>query len=387
MVSSAPPPRSSRDADARSNGRKEEAPVIDDVFVIDPTVHNYNLHPSNVQPNRWAEGLRDMLYKFHSEWQPPDVQVPRELYFQDWSNELFVRTLFLESDTDLGGTQNLRLDSWFKDGLVSLEKNIELARSWPDRFVVYLGLDPFQGIEACLEDLERQKELIPSAIGLKMYPDRVDPLGRWRADDPEAAFPLFEKAKSLGLRTIAFHKAVPNGPLPLDPYRVTDIDGAAIAFPDLNFEIVHSGMAFIEETALAIGRFPNVYANLEITSLFALVAPGMFDELMAAFLFWGGPEKIIYSTGAIQYHPQRILEAVWNYDISAPMLERYGLDPLTRDHKALILGGNYARIVGIDIAERRRRIQDDEFATALRDTGGLFAPYSHWHELAAVTSA
>ena len=38
----------------------------------------------------------------------------------------------------------------------------------------------------------------------------------------------------------------------------------AIHFPDLNFEIVHSGLAFVEETAHAIARSHNVYANLEI---------------------------------------------------------------------------------------------------------------------------
>lgn len=354
--------------------------IDDDVFVIDATVHNYNVHDSNVQDNRWARGLREMLYQFHHKWQPADVQVPYETYCQDWPVELFVKTMFLESQTDLGGTQNLRLDSWFLDGLVSLEKNVELMRRWPQRFVCYLGLDPFLGPKACIEDLERQKELIPSAIGLKMYPDRVDPMGRWRADDREAAFPLFEKAAELGLRTVAFHKAVPNGPLPLDPYSVTDIDGAAIAFPNLSFEIVHSGMAFLEETALAIGRFPNVYANLEITSLFSIVAPGMFDQVMATLLFWGGPEKIIYSTGAMQYHAEPILQAVWNYEISDAMRERFNLEPLTRVDKKNILGGNYARIVGLDVPQRGASIAADEFSAQVRDNGGLFPPYAHWKE-------
>jgi predicted TIM-barrel fold metal-dependent hydrolase len=360
--------------------------VIDDVFVIDATVHNYNVHDDNIQANRWARDLREMLYQFHSKWQPSDVQVPYETYCDDWSCELFVETMFLESQTDVGGTQNLRLDSWFHDGLVSFEKNVELMERWPQRFVSYVGLDPFLGPEACIEDLERQCEQLPGAVGLKMYPDRVDPMDRWRADDPELAFPLFEKAQELGLRTVAFHKAVPNGPLPLDPYSVVDIDGAAIAFPDLSFEIVHSGMAFLDETALAIGRFPNVYANFEITSLFALVAPGMFDEIMAKLLFWGGPEKLIYSTGAMQYHPQRILEAVWNYQLSDDMRARYTLPELTRADKELFLGKNYARIVGLDIDERKAAIVDDEFATRVRDNGGLFGPYEHWKKSADVAA-
>jgi uncharacterized protein len=361
--------------------------MIDDVFVIDATVHNYNVHDSNVQDNRWARGLRDMLYKFHSKWQPAEIQVPFEAYCQDWSCDLFVNTMFLESQTDLGGTQNLRLDSWFRDGLVSFEKNVELMERWPQRFVSYVGLDPFLGPEACLEDLHRQCEQLPGAVGLKMYPDRVDPMDRWRADDPERAFPLFERAQQLGLRTVAFHKAVPNGPLPLDPYSVVDVDGAAIAFPDLNFEIVHSGLAFLDETAMAISRFPNVYANFEITSLFSLCAPGVFDEIMGALLFWGGPEKLIYSTGAMQYHPQRILQACWDYQLSDAMRAKYDLPEFSNEDKALFLGGNYARIIGLDIEQRKAGIANDEFSSKVRDNGGLFAPYEHWKNDASVLAA
>ena len=31
--------------------------MIDDVFVIDATVHNYNVHDDNIQANRWANPL------------------------------------------------------------------------------------------------------------------------------------------------------------------------------------------------------------------------------------------------------------------------------------------------------------------------------------------
>ena len=38
-------------------------------------------------------------------------------------------------------------------------------------------------------------------------------------------------------------------------------------FPDLTFEIVHGGMAFNEETAWLLGRFPNVWVNLETLNI------------------------------------------------------------------------------------------------------------------------
>src|SRR3546814_8517206 len=46
----------------------------------------------------------------------------------------------------------------------------------------------------------------------------------WHMDDPEVAFPLFERAQALGIKVIAIHKAVPLGPVPMEHYRVDDID-------------------------------------------------------------------------------------------------------------------------------------------------------------------
>lgn len=356
--------------------------MIDDVFVINPTVHAYNLRDDNLRPDPVVRTFRESLWGLHSAWNPPDLQVPRDVYFSDWPIEVLADTLFIETDVDLAGNQNLRLDSWFHDGLCSREKNVEAVSRWPDRFVAYVGVDPTAGLEVCLRDLRDQKEELPGAIGLKLYPDQIDPLRSWRMDDPSLAYPLFEAAQELGVRTVAVHKAVPNGPVPLGPYRVDDVDGAAIHFPELSFEIVHSGLAFVDETSQAIARFPNVYANLEITSLLMHRAPGLFEEVLATFLFWGGPQKIIYSDGSLFCHSQALLEKFWALQLSDSLLEKYGVEQLSKDDKALILGGNYARVAAIDIEAAQAAIVDDGFAK-LRRQHGRAAPYSHWLQAAS----
>ena len=141
-----------------------------------------------------------------------------------------------------------------------------------------MGVNPIEGLELCLADLELQMAELPNATGLKLYPDQVQPLRSWRMDDPKLAYPLFERAQQLGIKTVAIYKAIPNGPVPMNPYRVDDVDGAAIHFPDLSFEIIHSGLAFVDETCHALARFPNVYANLEITSLLMFHGPGLFND-------------------------------------------------------------------------------------------------------------
>ncbi len=355
--------------------------MIEGAFIINPVAHAYNLSDANLQPNPYGRGLRDLLTKLHLAWNPPELQVPAEVYMSDWPMEALARTLFLETDIDMAGNMYLRLDSWFKDGLCSRAKNVESAARWPDRFVNYLGVSPTRGLNVCLSDLVDQKEELPSAIGLKLYPDEVEPFRSWRMDDPDLAYPLFERAQELGIKTIAIHKAVPNGPVPINPYRVDDIDGAAIHFPDLNFEIIHAGLAFAEETAHAIARFPNVYANLEITSLLMHHGPGFFQEIMGLFLFWGGPEKIIYSDGTMFCHSQPLLEKFWNLEFSDQVLEKYGLDQITKTDKALILGGNYARIIGLDVEQAKAKIADDKFAQATKKNG-LEKPYSNWIKMA-----
>jgi hypothetical protein len=349
------------------------------MFVIDATVHSYNLDPSNVQPNRYAQLLADALLDVFLKRSSEEALLPQELYELDWSAEAETEVLFLESQTDIGGHHVLCLYSWFKDGLVSLEKNIELARRWPDRFVFYVGVDPTKGL-ACLDDLRRQKEMLPSALGLKMYHDQVEPYATFRADDRDVAYPLFELAQELGIKAVAMHKALPIVGLPSDPYKIDDMCHAALDFPDLNFELIHAGLAYLDETAHAIARSPNVYVNLEITSTYACSVPGLFDEIMSNLLFWGGPEKIIYSSGAMEFHPQPILEKMAVYQPSAEMERKFGSLELTDTDRQNIMGGNFARMMGLDMADMKARIASDEFAQRLDAQGGLASPFSFWRD-------
>jgi predicted TIM-barrel fold metal-dependent hydrolase len=351
--------------------------MIEGAFIINPIAHAYNLTDANLQPNPYGRGLRDLLVNLHLVWNPPHLRVPAEVYMSDWPVEAVARTLFLETDVDMAANMYLRLDSWFKDGLCSRAKNVEAATRWPERYLTYVGVSPTQGLDVCLKDLEEQMAELPNSIGLKLYPDEVEPFRSWRMDDPKLAYPLFERAQKLGIKTVAIHKAIPNGPVPMNPYRVDDVDGAAIHFPELNFEIVHAGLAFVDETAHAIARFHNVYANLEITSLLMHHGPGMFDEILAQFLFWGGPEKIIYSDGTLFCHTQPLLEKFWNLSFSDELMQKYNLKQLTKTDKALILGGNYGRIIGLDVEKAKARMANDGFARERQQTG-IQKPFSNW---------
>jgi predicted TIM-barrel fold metal-dependent hydrolase len=199
-------------------------------------------------------------------------------------------------------------------------------------------------------------------------------------DDPEIAFPFFERAQQLGLKAVAIHKAVPLGPVPVEHYRVDDIDRAAMAFPGLNFEVVHGGMAFLEESAWQLGRFANVYVNLEITTSLIGRRPGTFERALATLLSVGGEaavERILWGTGAIAFHPQPLLELfVREFEFSPELVEE-GIPQMTLARKRMILGENYARMVGIDLDRRLAATEGDDFAQRRGDE--LPAPFSTTH--------
>ena len=355
--------------------------MLDDIFVINHVAHTFNLSPPNVQPNKPAQALADGLSHAPDAFAMHGLPVsPREGRRTDWSIDLLAETIFLETDTDVAVHHTLPVYSWFKDGLAPHSKTIEALTNYPNRFLGYVAVDPvFLGVDKALEELDRQLDMSPPGIiGLKLYPAQVEPVRSWRMDDPEIAFPLFERARARGLKTVAVHKAVPFPGVPLNPYRCDDVDGAAVAFPDLNFIIVHAGMTFVEETAYVIGFYPNVYADLESTSWLAGTNPRVFENVMAQFVHWGGPKKIIYGDGgSLMCHSQRLLEAVLAFQFSDATCDQFGIEKLTRDDKALILGGNCARVCNLDISDLQGQIGNDSFEQTRSETG-IQEPYSNW---------
>jgi len=187
-------------------------------------------------------------------------------------------------------------------------------------------------------------------------------LHSYRLDDPEFAFPILERIEQLGGKIVATHKAVPQGQVPSEPFAPWDVSGAASAFPGLTFEIVHGGLAFLEETAWQIQRFPNVAVNLETSSSFLLArSPRKFAHLLGQLLFWGGADRIFWSSGSTGRHPQPFLELFWDFEIPKQLQEDYGYPALTREIKEGILGRNHARLLGWDVEAIRTRLADDEF--------------------------
>ena len=227
----------------------------------------------------------------------------------------------------------------------------------------------FEG-EAALDTARHCME--HGADGLKFYPARYVN-GRteaWRMDDEGLVFPVLQAAHDAGIRNIAVHKVLPIGPISAHGMQVDDLAAAANAFPDMNFQIIHAGFMFVDETKMLLGNFPNIYATLEASFLLAMLNPDMMHRILDEFFIFGGPDRVIFASAAVNPHPQVVLDGVAGYEM--PETSPIGLSPEVR---ALVMGGNLARLHGIDIDERRAKLADDEFARE-RAANGLREPFS-----------
>jgi predicted TIM-barrel fold metal-dependent hydrolase len=348
-------------------------------FVIDAVAHAYNLDPSNYFIKDHAEAITEMVYGVVA-GAPPGYGVPRDAFIRDWPVEDMADMLFVESDTDIAVFHPTPITA-YHDGLVGVDKAAEVVKRWPDRFYAYATLDPLW--PEWTYTLEQQVEMF-NPIGLKLYPSSWGQKKHdyYRMDDQKVAYPLYEKCRELGIKVVAVHKAVPFGPIPIEPYRVTDIEAAAADFPDLHFEIVHGGFSFVEETAWMLARFPNVFINLEGLNVVLAQRPQRFARCVLGLATLVGDavyDKMVWASGAMSYHPRASLEALANFQFPQAMLDEAGqiapVSQLNDEHRRKILCDNFAAIHGIDVEARKAAIANDEFAQK-REEFKNKAPYT-----------
>jgi predicted TIM-barrel fold metal-dependent hydrolase len=333
------------------------AVIGDGAIVFDGVAHVFNFEKKNALGPA-GEMFNNHLYAFHAGLTPQGQPVlPAEEFLRQWTVDEIQEMVYGHSDTDMLVAMPLPLTDLFKDGLSPWEECAELASRDPERTVFWGSVNPLEGRRA-LDLMERQVGEF-GAKAFKFYNVRYD-YGRpfpWRMDDPQVAFPVFEKAQELGVNLIGVHKGVPLGPQPIEATQTWDMDGAAANFPDLNFVIFHVGLPFIDEVCWQLIRHPNLYASIAATINFIVRAPRQFAEVLGKLLWWCGEDKIIYGSEAPIWQPQWALEAFWNFQLPEDLCEGYGYPQLTEQAKRKILGENLLRLHGMDVEATRARLR------------------------------
>jgi predicted TIM-barrel fold metal-dependent hydrolase len=336
--------------------------MYDGNLVVDATTHTYNWWSEGNCKNYIAKEFSNTTFDLVNGLAPEGYGIAPEQFFKDQTVDDMIGTLFLESDTDYGIFHSTKITDYYEDGLTRLENGLEARERYPTRIGNVLGsVNPVA--DDALEQMERQVEE-HDVDGIKLYPVRYKN-GRSLSlalDDPEVGVPLLEKAEELGVDRISVHKAVPLGRTGFKHFGVDDIHDAAAMYPDINFEIVHAGFSFLEETKYLVGRYDNVWANFEITSALLGAQPREFARVLGELLTWAGPDRILWATGCLAVHPQPLIERFWEFEFPEELREEYGYPELTDEIKRKIMSRNALRLYGEDPDEIREQIQGDEIA-------------------------
>jgi hypothetical protein len=97
-------------------------------------------------------------------------------------------------------------------------------------------------------------------------------------------------------------------------------------------------------------------------------SPDQAAHVLGKLLVAVGEDNILWGTDSIWYgSPQDQIQAFRAFEISAEFQERFGYPPLTPDVKRKILGGNAARLYGVDPAEAACAFSHDELVTARQE--------------------
>ena len=230
---------------------------------------------------------------------------------------------------------------------------------------------------------------------------------RWRLDDPDVAYPTYERIdyharkdhgrylkSHPGFRNISIHKGLStNEPEPGRPElgHPRDIPKAAHDWPEFNFIIYHAAIKpsfwvlnalndvksgdtmegvpnikWVTEMAVLAAPYKNVYAEIGTTFASSVITfPTVCAHILGQLLKFMGEDRVVFGSDAVWYgSPQWQIEALWRFEIPEDLRQIYGYPKLTKAVKRKILGLNSARLYqlhpGVVRADKSNRPDDHD---------------------------
>jgi predicted TIM-barrel fold metal-dependent hydrolase len=331
--------------------------------VVDAVVHPWNLSPQNQNPGAAAQ--LEAVYAAHklsSDAAHQEYVLRREEFFTDIAFETIAEAEFVESPVDAAVLHALPNLGFALRHVTDPRRAAGWRNRFPDRLWMYGTVDtPI--VATAVAELEYQvKEL--GIDGLKLYPALYyDGIGKgWRLDGEDYATPLLDAARTLGIRHVAIHKALWLPPAPREAFDVDDMSLPLASYPDMTFEMVHGGAAFLDDTLDLLEAHPNLFMTLETTFSYILAKPRVFAKILGRMIARCGSHRLLFASGNNLAHPAPIVEAFAHYQFPEEYMEEFGLEPLTETDRANILGLNALRLHGTDPEQLLRQVSNDSFA-------------------------
>jgi len=367
-------------------------------FIFDAQVHFVKDHsPAGSNPYNMVNLRRVAAAYLNPELRGKEPEVD-DIKFQN-----FFKEIYLDSDTKmaiLSGAPSDQAENWFlSNDQMARARAVVNEAAGSRRLLSHAVITP--GQPGWLEEMDRAiEELHPDSW--KGY-TMGDPNGpseyRWRLDDEELLYPAYEKMVNSGINVLCLHK----GLLPPDAETslpgvtryadVSDVGKAARDWPQIRFLIYHCAYNVLMPTEAARQRFEgtgyiewvsdlaripaefgveNVYA--EIGSSFGISAatnPRFCAGMMGALVKEMGAERVFWGTDSVWYgSPQWQIEALRRMEIPEDLRVKFDFAPLgeaTGPVKTAILGGNSARLYGVDVEKAQAELAADELSALKKE--------------------
>ena len=296
------------------------------------------------------------------------------------SAEVFVKDVFMDSDTDvmvLSFVPSTREAEPVTIQAADAVRRVVEKLEGTHRLLLHGRVNPNQA-----GDIEAMDELAEKwrISAWKTY-TQWGPEGRGYFLTDPVGIRFIEKARALGVKTIAVHKGLPFGRESYEHSQCSDIGAAAKRFPDVNLLIYHSGfvtgvsegayqagndgvdtlVASLEKNGVAPGG--NVYAELGSTWRFLMRDPEQAAHVIGKLVKYCGPDNVLWGTDSIWYgSPQDQIQAFRTFQIAPRLRERHGYAEMTPELRAKIFGLNAAKVYGLSAAEIKKYTRRDRLA-------------------------
>jgi len=297
--------------------------------------------------------------------------IGRPVPIADMGRTMWIEDMFLHSETDIAFLNSFGMHGAF-DGIdLFPPREAAFIRSMAPARIKVLGVvDPPDG-QSAVDSLTYQCETL-KIDGLKMYPPGPVRTG-WRMDDEKNAYPLYEVLRKHGVKNVCVHKGLP-GQFLEEYCHTADLAKAAADFPDINFIAFHCSFPFEAELAqrAQAAKVKNIYTEMGALAPIMFKDPPRYAKMLATVLNGLGPDHVLWGTDTpVVGPPHWQIQAFLAYSFPPELVEQQGYPALTPEIKQKILGGNAARLFGIDIAAARASEEKDLLYRLRRDQNPL----------------
>lgn len=330
--------------------------MLDGMFVFDNVIHVYDMSEDNLRLDRHDTQLgNEHLHALGEGARWSGYKEAGLNFRRRWTPEEMYDLVFVQAPTDMAMAQVVPVFDWYKEYWSPVKAQYEMALLYPERVLFCGGVDPVhRGVQDALDQLDHQIGEL-GACSIKFYNGHVDT--PWRCDDEQLAYPLYQRCRDLGVNVLQFHKGLPFGTMELEPLSPLDLQRPARDFPDLTFIVHHLAMPYFDEAIWLASRFPNVHLALSGNLNYFLIAPRLVQKQLGRLLLEVGVDKLLWgSESGLAGGPGPYLQAFLELEIPEDLRRGYGYPQLTRSDREKILGLNFAKIMGIDVAAKQRQL-------------------------------